>query len=106
MSHSATAVCKIIKYKRGYNRLNTRHKTITSLMFYEENMKIKAVTHIRVNLKTGTVTAAGCITMGQKSISPCIFGKQNCNDPVFIEKISNQINVRRRQLRAEKKSKN
>ena len=93
MSRSQDAICNLIRAQRKYNRLNMRQKHIAFFMFFEKNTKINTVTKITVNVKTGNVSVAGCIRVGRTSIFPGINGKQNCNDPVFVETISEKINA-------------
>jgi|SRR5665647_492503 len=106
MSRSMEGVCNLIRANRRYNRLNQRTKSITFFMFFEKNIKINTETKITVNVKTGEVSASGCISVGGRCIFPGINGKQNCNDPVFVETISERKNARRRELYKEKQNKN
>jgi len=100
MSLSKDAICNIIKCGRRYSRLNLRNKTMTFLMFYEENIKISTSTLINVNLKTGTVHASGCISVSTTKIFPNTYGKQRCNIPEFVEYMSIKLTNRDIQYRA------
>lgn len=105
MSLSKDAICNIIKCGRRYARLNLRNKTMTFLMFYEENIKISTSTLINVNLKTGTVHASGCISVSTTKIFPNTYGKQRCNIPEFVKSMSIKRTNRDTKYRVENRDK-
>lgn len=100
MSLSQSAVCNVVRAGRRYTRLNTQNKTVTFLMFYEENTKISTSTLININIKTGTVHASGCISVGTQKIFSTTHGKQRCNIPEFVEYMSIKLTNRDIKYRA------
>lgn len=85
---SNQTICNGIRFHRLYKNTNCVSFSKQHVIDEEGGRCISFRLYVTYNKQTDGYTVSSAVIYGNRYIGPRKYGKQNCNDPVFVKKYS------------------